>query len=338
MNKTTETPQLGIATEEPVADTVNIVIIGIGGAGGKLVSEMGKNGFPLGFGPFSLSPPRLLHIDTDEDALRVSSADIRILLGDGSSKGGFPDEARILAWQQRQALADAVRNVQLVFIVTGLGGGTGCGATHVVAKIACQANALTIVLATTPAGIEHRRPSFVQTAIRRISQQADTLILFPHQTMAENSGKSAEPTLETVFRPAGEAIQQCILGIVCGLEGQLVGADFSEIADVTCRQDDKNSMLARFSQGVALGECNLLLATQRALISHPYIADIATAHGLLITISTRRGNLHFHQIANCMSLIKNTSSDSCQVMFMSFYDDRLEPEEVRVGLLASFVR
>ena len=50
MNKTTETPQLGSATEEPVADTVNIVSVGIGGAGGKLVSEMGKNGFPLGFG------------------------------------------------------------------------------------------------------------------------------------------------------------------------------------------------------------------------------------------------------------------------------------------------
>jgi cell division protein FtsZ len=162
----------------------NIKVIGVGGAGANAVELMIRRG---------LQGVEYICVDTDARRLRDSSARIKILLGDGYGTVGHPDIAYDLAISARSRIADALRGTDLVFVVAGLGGGTGTGSAPVVAELSRGMGLLTVATATTPFVYEGRRAAdLAAQGVSDLQRLADTLILIPHENpMQRLSGEAS---------------------------------------------------------------------------------------------------------------------------------------------------
>ena len=301
-----------------------IRVVGVGGGGGNAVNNMIRAG---------LSGVEFVAANTDAQALQHNQAPLKLQIGRqqtrGLGAGADPEIGRIAANEDYEAIRDALEGSDMVFITTGLGGGTGTGAAPMIARIARQeVGALTVAVVTKPFLFEgKRRMRQAEEGIETLRREVDTLIIIPNQRLL--SLKKDISFLEG-FRRADDVLMQGVRGIsdLVTING-LINLDF---ADVKTIMQEKG--VALMGTGSATGEGRIEEATRMA-INSPLLEDVSMsgAKGVLINI-TGSSNMSLTEINDAVSIIQSEAHDDANIIFGAVIDEDMG-DAVNVTVIAT---
>ena len=300
-----------------------IKVVGAGGGGCNAVNRMiGEE----------MAGVQFVGINTDAQALARCEAPVRVRIGEKLTKGlgvgGDPEKGLRAAEESRDEILDAVRGAEMVFITAGMGGGTGTGASPVVAEVAREAGALTVGVVTKPFTFEgEKRRQQAEEGIMLLRQRVDTLIVIPNDRLLDISGP--EVTVEEAFRTADDVLRQGIEGIseLITLPGE-INLDFADVRRIM--QDAGPALLAI---GRASGEDRAAVAA-RAAISSPLLdVSIEGATGVLFNVTGSR-NLALHELNAAAQVIAEVVASDAEIIFGTAIDASLG-DEVKVTVIAT---
>ena len=249
-----------------------ILIIGVGGMGSNVVTKIRELG---------IQGAQTVAVNTDAAHLVISKADRKILLGrdltKGLGAGGEPEIGRKAAEESKNELRDLLKDANMVFLITGLGGGTGTGATPVIAKIAKEQGALVISAATLPFKIEGARIAKAEDGLYQLRQCCDTAIVIENQRLLEYGGNLP---LKKAFELGDEVISQMVKGITETIsQPSLVNLDYADVRSVM-----KSGGVSTIGIGISDSSNRSKEAVAKAL-RHPLLqVDYSGASGALIQI------------------------------------------------------
>ena len=304
--------------------SAKIKVIGVGGAGGNAINNMIRSG---------LQGVKFISANTDAQALEISKSDIRIQLGDsiteGLGAGANPQIGRDAALETVEELRNALRDSHMVFITAGLGGGTGTGATPVIAEICREMGALTVAVVTRPFSFEgKKRAQIAEQGIAELKKYVDTAITIPNDRLRALASKKA--TLMEMFMKADEILLHAVKGItdLIMMPG-LVNLDFADV-----RTTMSKAGMALMGIGVSSGENRAIEAAEKA-ISHPLLEDIsiAGAKGVLMNI-TASSSMEFEEVAEASERIHREVGEDAEIFWGTSVDDSLG-DEMRVTVIAT---
>ncbi len=304
--------------------SAKIKVIGVGGAGGNAINNMIRSG---------LQGVKFIAANTDAQALEVSRADTRIQLGDniteGLGAGANPQIGRDAALETVEELRSALKESHMVFITAGLGGGTGTGATPVIAEICREMGALTVAVVTRPFSFEGRkRAQIAEQGLSELKKVVDTAITIPNDRLRALASKKA--TLMEMFMRADEILLHAVKGITdLIIMPGLVNLDFADV-----RTTMSKAGMALMGVGIASGENRAVEAAEKA-ISHPLLEDISIsgARGVLMNI-TASSSMEFEEVAEASERIHKEVGEEAEIFWGTSVDDSLG-EEMRVTVIAT---
>lgn len=308
--------------QEPVA---RIKVVGAGGAGGNAIRRMIDSG---------LSRVEFIAVNTDEQVLHKSSATTQICVGSnitrGLGAGGRPEIGRQAVEEDRERVASALAGADMVFITAGMGGGTGTGASPVIAELARDIGALTVGVVTTPFLFEGRkRISRAQDGLSELRENVDTLIVISNQRLLQVlPGKTP---INEAFREADNVLRQAVQGITdIILVPGLVNLDFADVRTVMSHRGN-----ATMGTGIGTGNDRARRSAQEA-ISSPLLEDVSIggAKGVLVNISAGPA-LSQDDITEVMEVINGAAGDDSDTYFGVVLDDSMPEDEVRITLIAT---
>jgi cell division protein FtsZ len=310
--------------EDGAPKPVDIRVIGIGGAGSNAVNRMVENG---------VTGVELIAINTDAQALSLSKAHKRLQIGtrltNGRGAGGNPQIGRQAAEEDRQQIASLLEGAEMVFLAAGMGGGTGTGATPVVAQIARERGILTVAVVTKPFAFEGKRKMEVALqGINELRNQVDALIIIPNQRLFELSDRRT--TMADAFRLADEVLTQAVQGITdLIVRPGLINVDFADVRAVL-----ENAGTALMGVGYGSGENRAVEAAQHAIASPLLEASITGARNVLFTLFAPP-DLLVDEVKQAADIITNAvNSAEANVIWGLVYDEALK-EQVRITLIAT---
>jgi cell division protein FtsZ len=304
--------------------TAKIKVIGVGGAGGNAINNMIRSG---------LHGVTFIAANTDAQALEISQADTRIQLGDGVTEGlgagANPQIGREAALESAEELRAALSGSHMVFITAGLGGGTGTGATPVIAEICREMGALTVAVVSRPFSFEGRKRGLIaEQGLSELKQVVDTAITIPNDRLRALASKKA--TLMEMFLKADEILLHAVKGItdLIMMPG-LVNLDFADV-----RTTMSKAGMALMGVGIASGENRAIEAAEKA-ISHPLLEDISIsgARGVLMNI-TASSAMEFEEVAEASERIHKEVGDEAEIFWGTSVDESLG-DEMRVTVIAT---
>lgn len=300
-----------------------IKVIGVGGGGCNAVNRMIEEG---------LSGIEFIAVNTDAQALLLSKAPTRVRIGDkvtrGLGAGGNPETGRKAAEESAEELYEVLKGSDMVFVTSGLGGGTGTGAAPIVAQIAKEVGALTIGVVTRPFTFEGaRRAQSAEAGITKLKEHADTLIVIPNDRLLQIVDKRA--SLQDAFRTADDVLRQGIQGIseLITVPG-LINLDF---ADVRAIMSEGGAAL--MAVGRATGEDRAQKAAEMAISSQLLDITIDGARGILFNI-TGGSTMTLFEVNTAAAIIKETAHPECNLIFGAVVDPSLG-EELRITVIAT---
>jgi len=286
-------------------------VVGVGGAGGNAINRMVSSGF---------SGVEFISINTDAQALEHSHADIKIQIGRkltrGLGAGADPEVGRKAFEEDPSQIEEALAEANIVFITCGMGGGTGTGASPMVAKMAKEMGALTVGIVTKPFLFEgHRRIAQADVGIRSIKESVDTLITIPNQRLLSVVDKNT--LLTDSFMKADEILLSATKGIsdLITVPG-LVNVDFADIRTIML-----NAGEALMGTGIASGENRGEVAARMALHS-PMLEDITIegARGVLINI-TGGSDMTIDDISMATETVYEAAGSQANIIFGAVIDE-----------------
>jgi cell division protein FtsZ len=300
-----------------------IKVVGVGGGGNNAVNRMIKAG---------LRGVEFISINTDAQTLAASEANEKIQIGEkltrGLGAGANPDIGQRAAEESRELLADALRGADMVFVAAGMGGGTGTGASPVIAEVAKETGALTVGVVTKPFTFEGRpRMNQAEKGINNLRARVDTLITIPNDRLLQVADKRT--SVMDAFRLADDVLRQGVQGIsdLIAVPG-LINLDFADVK--TIMQDTGSALMGI---GVARGE-NRAVEAARAAISSPLLeTSVQGARGVLLNI-TGDSNLGLFEVNEAAELIAQAVDPEANIIFGAVIDERLE-DEIRVTVIAT---
>ena len=313
-----------ILLDESIIYGANMKVVGVGGAGNSVLNNMIKN---------HLLGVEFIAINTDVQALEHSKAGIRIQIGRNTTKGlgagADPKKGREAIEEDRDAVAEALKGADMVFITAGEGGGTGTGASPVVAEIAKSMNALTVGVVTKPFPFEGpKRMQRALAGIAELKEKVDTLIVIPNQkllTLVEE-----DTSLEDAFIMADEVLLKAVKGIsdLVNLTGR-INLDFADVRAVMSEGGD-----ALMGIGIATGEERAAEAANAAIHS-PLLDDISIkgAKGVLINI-TGAQDITLREIDEASTIVNQEAGDEANVIFGVVFDNSMK-EAIQVTVIAT---
>lgn len=301
-----------------------IKVIGVGGGGGNAVVHMLTK---------DLEGVDYICANTDSQALRKSQANTQLQIGSNITKGlgagADPELGRQAALEDREKIQDAIKDANMLFITTGMGGGTGTGAAPVIAQIAKDMNILTVAVVTRPFSFEGKKRT--KTALEGISElekQVDSLIVIPNDKLTAVMGKSA--SLKDAFASANEVLYTAVSGIseLITRPGE-INLDF---ADVRAIMTEKGT--AMMGTGIGHGD-NRAAEAAEAAIHSPLLDDInlTGAEGILVNVSSN-GDLSIGEFMEIGELVQALAGDEALVKVGTAIDESLEGT-LRVTLVAT---
>ena len=308
----------------PVGPAV-IKVIGVGGGGCNAINNMIEN---------PIQGVEYISTNTDAQSLQNNNAATKIQLGAsltrGLGAGANPDVGRDAALEDREAISKAISGADMLFITTGMGGGTGTGAAPVIAEIAKEMGILTVAVVTRPFKHEGKRTIVAQQGIDTLKQHVDSLIVVPNDKLLTALGKGV--TVREAFRAANNVLRNGVAGIseIVTSPG-LINLDFADV---------KNMMsitgMAMMGIGEAKGADRARIAVEQA-ISSPLLDDVnlSGARGALVNITTAPDCLVLDEYEEIMNVISEYAQPDAELKFGTAEDGNMSEDTIRVTIIAT---
>ena len=301
-----------------------IRVIGVGGGGGNAVEHMVAS---------EIEGVEFVCVNTDSQALKNVSARTVLQLGTNVTKGlgagANPDVGRQAALEDRERLADLLDGCDMVFITAGMGGGTGTGASPVIAQIAREMGILTVAVVTKPFPFElKRRMAIAQEGIAELSEHVDSLITIPNEKLLSVLGDRV--TLKEAFAAANDVLLGAVQGIAELITRPgMINVDF---ADVRTVMSEKGR--AMMGSGRGSGEDGAQAAAETAMRC-PLLDDVNLngARGILVNI-TAKSDLGMHEFHSVGASIGEFASENALVVIGTALDESVG-DEIRVTVVAT---
>jgi len=315
---------LRIALDDTRSNVANIKVVGVGGGGGNAVNRMISTG---------IDGIEFLVANTDCQALNHNRAPVKIQLGakltKGLGAGANPEIGRSAALEDTEKMVEALANTDMVFITTGLGGGTGTGGAPIIANLARETGALVVAVVTQPFSFEGRRRRVVaDEGLSALRQVVDTVITIPNDKLLHTVEKGT--SLSESFSMADDILRQAVQGIsdLITVPGE-INLDFADVKTVMAGMG-----MALMGTGVADGEHRAVEAAQRA-VSSPLLEDasIHGARGILINI-TGGEDMTLHEISEAANIIQEAADPDANIIFGTVID-RAQQGAVKVTVIAT---
>jgi cell division protein FtsZ len=301
-----------------------IKVIGVGGGGGNAVNHMVKS---------NIEGVEFICANTDAQALKNIGARTILQLGTGVTKGlgagANPEVGRQAAMEDRERIAEVLQGTNMVFITTGMGGGTGTGAAPIIAEVAKEMGILTVAVVTRPFPFEGRkRMQIADEGIRMLSESVDSLITIPNEKLLTILGKDA--SLLSAFAKADDVLAGAVRGISDIIKRPgMINVDFADVRTVMSEMG-----MAMMGTGCATGPNRAREATEAA-IRNPLLEDVNLqgARGILVNI-TAGPDLSLGEYSDVGSIIEAFASDHAMVKVGTVIDPDMR-DELHVTVVAT---
>ncbi|MDQ7822696.1 MAG: cell division protein FtsZ [Candidatus Eremiobacteraeota bacterium] len=300
-----------------------IKVVGVGGAGCNAVNRMIQVG---------LKGVEFIAINTDAQALFLCEADQRIHIGSNVTKGlgagANPEIGRKAIEENRSEVLASLEGADMVFITTGMGGGTGTGASPVVAELAREVGALSVAVVTKPFTFEGRmRMQSAERGIQELTEKVDTLITIPNDRLLHVVDKKT--SLVEAFRVADDVLRHGVQGIsdIITIPG-LINVDFADIQSIMV-----NSGSALMGIGIGSGDHRAQEAAKAAISSPLLETTIDGAKGVLFNI-TGGPNLSLVEVNEAAEIIANAVDPESRIIFGAVIDEKFQ-DEIKITVLAT---
>ncbi len=319
-----EESTLRLKLDEETRTGARIKVIGVGGGGSNAVNRMVASG---------LGGVEFLIANTDGQALRLNGAPNKIQIGakltKGLGAGADPNVGRQAALEDTEKLIEALDGADMVFVTTGLGGGTGTGAAPVIASLASELGALTIAVVTKPFKFEGRKRQLqAERGLEELRASVDTVITIPNERLLATIARTT--SLTDAFSSADDVLRQAIQGISdLILVPGLINLDFADVKTIMAGMG-----LAIMGTGLAEGE-GRAMAAANAAISSPLLEDASVkgARGVIINV-TGGPDLSLIEVSEASAIIQEAAHDEANIIFGAVVDPRMEGK-VKITVIAT---
>src|SRR6266550_4708589 len=301
-----------------------IKVIGVGGGGGNAVNRMIQAG---------IKGIEFMVANTDVQAMRTSLAPVKLQIGGkltkGLGAGANPEIGKQAALEDTDRILEALSGADMIFITTGMGGGTGTGAAPIIASLAAELGALTVAVVTKPFAFEGKRRRIqAEQGIRSLRETVDTLITIPNERLLNFVERAT--SLGDAFTIADDILRQAVQGIsdLITVPGE-INLDFADVKTIM-----HGMGMALMGTGVSQGEHRAVEAAQRA-ISSPLLeeASIEGAKGVLINI-TGGPDMTLFEVHEAASVIQEAADEEANIIFGTVIDPKMK-DEVKVTVIAT---
>ncbi|MGD0973115.1 MAG: cell division protein FtsZ [Candidatus Korobacteraceae bacterium] len=321
--ETVENKDIRIQFNEDPRNNAKIKVIGVGGGGGNAVNRMIDA---------ALEGVEFLVANTDMQALQLSHAPIKIQLGvkltNGLGAGSNPEIGRKAALEDADKIIEALEGADMVFVTTGLGGGTGTGAAPIIASLASEMGALTVAVVTKPFAFEgKRRMQQAERGLAELIDSVDTVIVIPNEKLlavAQDAGFFES------FRIADDILRQGVQGIsdIITIPG-IINRDFADVKAIMAGMG-----YAVMGTATAKGDRRTMEAAQRAIASPLLEAGaIDGARGILINI-TGSSSLKLAEVNEASTIIQSAAHEDANIIFGAVLDEKMK-DEVKITVIAT---
>lgn len=310
--------------EETVAKNARMKVVGVGGGGGNAVNRMIEE---------HLMGVEFISVNTDSQALLLNNADVKVQIGKkltrGLGAGARPEIGRQAIEENRDDVLSVLEGADLVFVTCGMGGGTGTGASPIIAQIARDVGALTVGIITKPFLFEGRkRMRQAEIGASEMAKHVDTMIVVPNERLLAVVGKNVP--FQEALKKADEVLLHATQGIstLISVTG-IVNVDFADVRTVM-----QNGGSALMGMGAARGEDRAIEAGQQA-ISSPLLDDVSIngSTGVLVNI-TGGEDLTLGEVNQISEVIHEAAGDQAEIIFGAVTDPVMEGE-IRVTVIAT---
>ena len=319
--------KIKLGYEDDPVQGARIKVIGVGGGGSNAVNRMIMS---------KMTGVDFMVTNTDCQALRSSKAPVKVQIGNkltkGLGAGSNPEVGRQAALEDTEKLLEALHASDMVFITTGLGGGTGTGATPIVANLASELGALVVAVVTKPFAFEGRkRREQAEMGLRELRECVDTVICIPNERLLATVDRNT--SLQAAFLIADDVLRQAVQGIsdLITIPGE-INLDFADVKTIMSGMG-----MALMGTGIATGENRATEAAQRA-ISSPLLEDatIDGARGVLINI-TGGPTMTLFEVAEASNLVHEAAHEEANIIFGTVIDEKMG-DAIKVTVIATGFR
>ncbi len=300
-----------------------IKVVGVGGSGGSAVNRMVAA---------KIRGVDFVVLNTDVQALHHSTAPQKLHIGKsvtrGLGAGMDPEVGRKAAEESQNEIREILKDSDMVFITCGLGGGTGSGASSVVAEVAKELGALTVAVVTKPFGFEGpKRRDIADAAWEKLARSVDAIITIPNDRILQVIDKKT--TLLEAFKIVDDVLRQGVQGISEIITTpSLINVDFADVKTIM-----KNTGSALMGIGTGTGENRAIDAAKMAISSPLLELSIDGAHGILFTI-TGGPDLAMSEVSEAAKIITSSAAEDAKVIFGATIDDTMTGS-MRITVIAS---
>ncbi len=301
-----------------------IKVVGVGGGGGNAVSSMISEG--------GITGVEFVVINTDAQALLNNKATLKVQIGEnltrGLGSGGDPEIGRQAAEESRENLKEELSGADMVFITCGEGGGTGTGASPVVAEVAKEVGALTVAVVTKPFEFEgSKRRLAADEGIQRLKEKVDTLIVVPNQRILQVVDKNT-PILDA-FKKIDSVLHQGVKGIAELITTPgLINVDFADVKTIM-----SGAGTALMGIGIGSGDKRGITAIRQAISSPLLDVSVEGARGVLFNI-VGGPDLTMSEIDEAASIIAKTVDPDADIIFGAVIDEKMI-DQLKITIIAT---
>ena len=302
---------------------VRIKVIGVGGGGNNVVNRMVSSG---------TRGVDFDEVNTDKQALNVSSATYKIQIGEklthGQGAGSDPEVGRKSAEESRAQISKALEDTDMVFITAGMGGGTGTGGAPIVAEIAREQGILTVGVVTKPFGFEgRRRMQQAEKGIEELQGKVDSLVIIPNERLKHATDQKI--TFANAFEIADDVLRQAVQSISDLIRDTgFINLDFADVTAIM-----KNAGMAHMGVGRAAGKGKAEEAARMAISSPLLETSIHGARGVLINV-TGSMDIGLEEVEQAASLVQDAVHPDALTIFGATFDESMD-DEIRVTVIAT---
>ena len=324
--KTSETEQatLRLKLAEEARTGARIKVVGVGGGGSNAVNRMVQAG---------LDGVEFIVANTDLQALQLNQAPVKLQIGakltKGLGAGADPNVGRQAALEDTEKLIEALDGADMVFVTTGLGGGTGTGAAPVIASLASELGALTIAVVTKPFRFEgNKRQMQAARGLDELRECVDTVITIPNERLLATIARNT--SLGEAFTSADDVLRQAIQGISdLILVPGMINLDFADVKTIMSGMG-----FAIMGTGVSEGTNRAMTAANLA-ISSPLLEDASVkgARGVIINV-TGGPDLSLVEVSEASLVIQEAAHEDCNIIFGAVVDPKMEGR-VKITVIAT---